>query len=418
MNVTLKTFKIYKNLVLIGTSFLFIISNFFDVILFYTFYTLLGSIGVLGLLAVLLRVGSIVAYITMPPVFDVLGIKRSYTVLLLLNSVLYLVFIVSVWFWRLGLHIHIILILLALSLNSALIVLIFESMLPEMFSERDLIRANAILRVFRSALTPLMLVVGGVIADLLGYLEVLVIICILLSLNSIMVALATINVEVAQSRNIGGFHELGVDTFLEGFKFLLKNKAILRLMIYTSIASISIVLITGLYPVAMARVVLGEKVFYYTLIEAIISITYGAGALATIILYKFLRARYATFLTTSLITLSILITMLSLTITLRSSISMLIAIALISFVSGTYDNVLVYLYQTNIPLEVRARVFGVRYLLMLLASIVGSPIGGWMADLLGLSTSIAILSILPLATGILSLMSKDLRSLDIKTGRF
>lgn len=411
----MKTFKIYKNLVLIGTSSLFIISSFFDVILFYTFYTLLGSIGVLGLLTVLLRVGSIVAYITMPPIFDVLGIKRSYIVLLLLNSVLYLVFIVSVWFWRLGLHA--ILILLALSLNSALIVLIFESMLPEMFSEQDLIRANAILRVFRFALTPLVLMIGGVIADLLGYLEVLVIICILLSLNSIMVALATINVEVAQTRSTGGFHELSVDTFLEGFKFLLKNKAILRLMIYTSIASISMVLITGLYPVAMARVVLGEKVFYYTLIEAIISITYGAGALATIILYRFLRVRYATFLAISLITLSILITMLSLTITLRSSISMLIAIALISLVSGTYDNVLTYLYQTNIPLEVRARVFGVRYLLMLLASIVGTPIGGWMADLLGLSTSIAILSILPLATGILSLMSKDLRSLDIKTSQ-
>jgi hypothetical protein len=38
--------------------------------------------------------------------------------------------------------------LLVLSVIGALIVLVFESLLPEMFSERDLIKANAVFRVF------------------------------------------------------------------------------------------------------------------------------------------------------------------------------------------------------------------------------------------------------------------------------
>jgi len=43
--------------------------------------------------------------------------------------------------------------------------------------------------------------------------------------------------------------------------------------------------------------------------------------------------------------------------------------------------------------------------------------GGWMADAMGLNTSIAILSILPLTAGILSLLDRDLRGLDIRAGQ-
>jgi hypothetical protein len=127
--------------------------------------------------------------------------------------------------------------------------------------------------------------------------------------------------------------------------------------------------------------------------------------------------RYTGFLAVMLVTLSILTLALSLLITLRYPLLVLVDIALISFTSGVYDNILVYLYQTNVPLEVRARVFGVRYLLMLLTSIVGFSAGGWMADVMGLNTSIAILSILPLTAGILSLLDGDLRSLDIRAGQ-
>jgi len=75
-----------------GTSSYFLISTLFDLILFYIFYTLLGSIAVLGLLAVLFRVGELIAYITIPPLLDVPGVKRSYVVLLVFNSALYLAF--------------------------------------------------------------------------------------------------------------------------------------------------------------------------------------------------------------------------------------------------------------------------------------------------------------------------------------
>jgi predicted MFS family arabinose efflux permease len=118
-----------------------------------------------------------------------------------------------------------------------------------------------------------------------------------------------------------------------------------------------------------------------------------------------------------LVIVSILTVALSLLITLRYPLLVLVDLALISFISGMYENILVYLYQTNVPLEVRARVFGVRYLLMMLTSIAGFSVGGWMADAVGLNTSIAILSILPLTAGILSLLDGDLRSLDIRAGQ-
>jgi hypothetical protein len=118
-----------------------------------------------------------------------------------------------------------------------------------------------------------------------------------------------------------------------------------------------------------------------------------------------------------LVILSILTVALSLLITLRYPLLVLVNIALLSFISGMYENILLYLYQTNVPLEVRARVFGVRYLLMMLTSIAGFSMGGWMADVMGLNTSIAILSILPLTAGILSLLDCDLRSLDIRAGQ-
>jgi hypothetical protein len=54
---------------------------------------------------------------------------------------------------------------------------------------------------------------------------------------------------------------------------------------------------------------------------------------------------------------------------------------------------------------------------MILTSIVGFSAGGWMADVMGLNTSIAILSTLPLTAGILSLLDGDLRSLDIRAGQ-
>jgi hypothetical protein len=123
---------------------------------------------------------------------DVLGVKRSYVVLLVFDSALYLAFMAVAWLWGLGLHV--LPLLLVLSVIGALIVLVFESLLPEMFSERDLIKANAVFRVFRFALAPLVVVVSGFIADLLGHLEVLVVTCLLLSLNSLMVALATLGV--------------------------------------------------------------------------------------------------------------------------------------------------------------------------------------------------------------------------------
>jgi hypothetical protein len=53
-----------EGIALIGTSSYFLISNLFDLILFYIFYTLLESIAALGLLAALFRVGELIAYIT------------------------------------------------------------------------------------------------------------------------------------------------------------------------------------------------------------------------------------------------------------------------------------------------------------------------------------------------------------------
>jgi MFS family permease len=415
VDVALRAPVTRKGIVLIGTSSYFLISTLFDLILFYIFYTLLGSIAVLGLLAVLFRVGALIAYITIPPLLDVLGVKRSYVVLLVFDSALYLAFMAVAWLWGLGLHV--LPLLLILSVSGALIVLVFESLLPEMFSERDLIKANAVFRVFRFALAPLVVVVGGFVADLLGHLEVLVVTCLLISLNSLMVALATLGVEIAHPRGIGGSRALNVDVLLGGFKFIFRSKPVLKLMIYSGIAGVTVGLIVNLYPVAIARATLGDEAFYFTLIIAIISVAYGAGVSATVVAYRFLRMRYTGFLAVMLVTLSILTLALSLLITLRYPLLVLVDIALISFTSGVYDNILVYLYQTNVPLEVRARVFGVRYLLMILTSIVGFSAGGWMADVMGLNTSIAILSILPLTAGILSLLDGDLRSFDIRAGQ-
>jgi MFS family permease len=415
VDVALRAPVTRKGIVLIGTSSYFLISTLFDLILFYIFYTLLGSIAVLGLLAVLFRVGALIAYITIPPLLDVLGVKRSYVVLLVFDSALYLAFMAVAWLWGLGLHV--LPLLFVLSVSGALIVLVFESLLPEMFSERDLIKANAVSRVFRFALAPLVVVVGGFIADLLGHLEVLVVTCLLLSLNSLMVALATLGVEIAHPRGIGGSHALNIDILLGGFKFIVESKPVLKLMIYSGTAGITVGLIVNLYPVAIARATLGDEAFYFTLIIAIISVAYGAGVSATVVAYRFLRMRYTGFLAVMLVTLSILTLALSLLITLRYPLLVLVDIALISFTSGVYDNILVYLYQTNVPLEVRARVFGVRYLLMILTSIAGFSVGGWMADAMSLNTSIAILSILPLTAGILSLLDGDLRSLDIRAGQ-
>jgi hypothetical protein len=316
------------------------------------------------------------------------------------------------WLWGLGLHV--LPLLLVLSVSGALIVLVFESLLPEMFSERDLIKANAVSRVFRFTLAPLVVVVGGFIADLLGHLEVLVVACLLISLNSLTVALATLGVEIAHPRGIGGSHAFNIDILLGGFKFIFRSKPVLKLMIYSGIAGITVGLIVNLYPVAIARTTLGDEAFYFTLIMAIISVAYGAGVSATVVAYGFLRMRYTGFLAVMLVILSILTLALSLLITLRYPLPVLVDLALISLISGMYDNILVYLYQANIPLEVRARVFGVRYLLMLLTSIAGFSAGGWMADVMGLNTSIAILSTLPLTAGILSLLDRDLRSLDIR----
>jgi hypothetical protein len=410
--VALKASVTRKDIVLIGTSFFFLIYNFFDLILFYIFYTLLGSIAVLGLLAVLFRVGGLIAYTTIPPLLDVLGVKRSYVILLVFDSTLYLAFMAVAWLWGLGLHV--LPLLLVLSVSGALIVLVFESLLPEMFSERDLIKANAVSRVFRFTLAPLVVVVGGFIADLLGHLEVLVVACLLISLNSLTVALATLGVEIAHPRGIGGSHAFNIDILLGGFKFIFRSKPVLKLMIYSGIAGITVGLIVNLYPVAIARTTLGDEAFYFTLIMAIISVAYGAGVSATVVAYGFLRMRYTGFLAVMLVILSILTLALSLLITLRYPLPVLVDLALISLISGMYDNILVYLYQANIPLEVRARVFGVRYLLMLLTSIAGFSAGGWMADVMGLNTSIAILSTLPLTAGILSLLDRDLRSLDIR----
>ena len=116
---------------------------------------------------------------------------------------------------------------------------------------------------------------------------------------------------------------------------------------------------------------------------AIISVAYGAGVSASVVAYRFLRMRYTGFLAVMLVILSILTLALSLLITLRYPLPVLVDLALISLISGMYDNILVYLYQANIPLEVIARVFGVRYLLMLLTSIAGFSAGGWMADVMG-----------------------------------
>jgi len=252
---------------------------------------------------------------------------------------------------------HVIPLLFVLSVSDALIMLVFESLLPEMFSERDLIKANAVFRVFRFALSPLVVVVGGFVADLLGHLEVLVVACLLLSLNSLMVALATLGVKIAYPRDTDGSLAFNVDVLLGGFKFILGSKPVLKLMIYTSIAGVTVGLIVNLYPVAIARATLGDEAFYFTLIIAIISVAYGTGVSATVVAYRFLRMRYTGFLAIMLVTLSILIVALSLLITLRYPLLVPVDIALISFISGMYDNILVYLYQTNIPLEVRARVF-------------------------------------------------------------
>jgi len=415
VDVTLRAPVTREGVVLIGTSSYFLISTLFDLILFYIFYTLLGSIAIIGLLAVLFRVGELIAYITIPPLLDVLGVKRSYVVLLVFDSALYLAFMAVVWLWGLGLHV--LPLLLVSSVSGALIVLVFESLLPEMFSERDLIKANAVSRVFRFALAPLVVVVGGFVADLLGHLEVLVVACLFISLNSLTVALATLGVKIAHPRDIGGPRGFNVDVLLGGFKFILGSKPVLKLMIYSGIAGITVGLITNIYPVAIAKATLGDEAFYFTLIIAIISIAYGVGVSATVVAYRFLRMRYTGFLAIMLVTVSILTVALSLLITLRYPLLVLVDIALISFISGMYENILVYLYQTNVPLEVRARVFGVKYLLMLLTSIAGFSVGGWMADAIGLNTSIAILSILPLTAGILSLLDGDLRSLDIRAGQ-
>ncbi|MFZ8789828.1 MAG: hypothetical protein ACO2OZ_09250 [Acidilobaceae archaeon] len=104
VDVALRAPVTRKGIVLIGTSSYFLISTLFDLILFYIFYTLLGSIAVLGLLAVLFRVGELIAYITIPPLIDVLGVKRSYVVLLVFDSVLYLAFMAVAWLWGLGLQ--------------------------------------------------------------------------------------------------------------------------------------------------------------------------------------------------------------------------------------------------------------------------------------------------------------------------
>ncbi len=93
-----------EGVVLMGTSSYFLISTLFDLILFYIFYTLLGSIAIIGLLAVLFRVGELIAYTTIPPLLDVLGVKRSYVVLLVFDSALYLAFMAVVWLWGLGLQ--------------------------------------------------------------------------------------------------------------------------------------------------------------------------------------------------------------------------------------------------------------------------------------------------------------------------
>jgi hypothetical protein len=84
----------HEGIVLIGTSSYFLISTLFDLILFYIFYTLLGSIAILGLLAILFRVRELIAYITIPPLLDVLGVKQSYVILLVFDSALYLAFMV------------------------------------------------------------------------------------------------------------------------------------------------------------------------------------------------------------------------------------------------------------------------------------------------------------------------------------
>jgi len=170
-----------------------------------------------------------------------------------------------------GLGLHVLPLLLVLSVIGALIMLVFESLLPEMFSERDLIKANAVSRVFRFALAPFVVVVGGFVVDLLGHLEVLVVTCLLLSLNSLMVALATLGVEIAHPRGIGGSRDFNVDVLLGGFKFIFRSKPVLKLMIYSGIAGVTVGLIVNLYPVAIARATLGDEAFYFTLIIAIIS---------------------------------------------------------------------------------------------------------------------------------------------------
>ncbi len=403
-------------LVILSAIFLAFMGIYDLPLIYYIYNYYHESLTVLAIVQVIISIGSVITLLTVTAILDFIGPFRSYFSYMVLGSFSFL--FLSLLLPALGIYNPTVILFLILSgiVYSAFSTLL-NTILPAIYSKEQLVRANSIFWAVRHALGALLLVTGYMI-DVIGSINTLILLGAMISITAASAAaidigvMRIINPSPLSVDSMGEERSLNLRYLVEGAYYLYKNRAVLRLIIYATIVSIPISVISSIYPVAIARALFGGGAFFLGLISALGAVMASAGSLAVARIYgRFVKGKEILFMIISIISMGLLSLTLSTLIIMKSQIIALLILLLMSFVSLMYEVILSYVSQTVIPGNVRARIFGIRWTIEYISFVAGSIVSARLADIIGVDLAIAILSTLFFITGFVSSLDRGFRKL-------
>ncbi|MEM1610898.1 MAG: hypothetical protein QXQ57_04540 [Sulfolobales archaeon] len=360
----------------------------------------MGHLTPLGIIMFVTRIAMVLSYLFLTPIADALGSARFYALASIISCFLNLIILINMYVY--GIVLFLLLPMLAVyAAFYALVPLTMDAMIPSIFSEKILM-VDSIIRASKYASLTLPML-WAVVFDMLGALNSLMILgsAFLAILVSTLVFLALKHDTLANPHveDLSFYKYLSLRSVGEGFKIILRESWMLKLILYLSLNIVASTAVF-IYIVAIADIVIGPQAYAYSIPLIMLGMAATAGATIS---PKFIRKiSVVLIIVVSIIAYFLLMLILAIGIINRDPLTTLLTLACYGFFSGVSDVAITYLYQLLISEHIRARIFGLRSIIVTAVSAVSSYISSLLSDGLGLGLSLIVLSMIhPLSATLL-----------------
>jgi len=374
-------------------SFLIWILTALDLLLSYSLFTATESYTILSILRILSMAASLAVYSFITPSIRIVHIFKAYAVSSALLALIIMILGVSIALAR-GVVLLVLILALLGSTIAAALLLIFEALLPLIFAGSSLLKANSAINAVRSS-SFLAMTMMGLAIDRLGLESSAIAIAVLAIVSTFPLLPLAKTPAVTSESNISINPGTVFDRDL--LRLVFSDCKLRKLIIWGStIASLAGGPLSLIIPVAVAKNILG---FSATNLSIMFALFYGPVMLGSLTAMKMKIREPVKVLGSNLAAISALLTAFTLLYTTGNSstltvMSIAAIFALTSVLTGMYNVIISYTYQTVTPRDMIPKLFSLRFLLTAIPTSIGSYLGAYIVETYGVPTLTTVLIIM------------------------